>query len=234
MRRLALLLAFVLAACDTSTLVLIPAAEWRPSSPELQVKAREFAEVSRAVGGAARRECLRASSDENCDFAVFVDPNPRAQANAFQTRDKTGRPIIIFTRAMLEATQNDQEMAFVMGHEAAHHILDHIDRQRQNVQESARIFGDIARDQGENAAGIERAQEIGANVGAQSYAQQFELEADRMGVNITYAAGYNPLIGMAFFQRIPDPGDQFLASHPPNAEREEAVLKAARSLGLVR
>lgn len=44
-------------------------------------------------------------------------------------------------------------------------------------------------------------------------------------------AGYDPLRGAAFFVRIPDPGDQFLGTHPRNAQRIETVRRTAAALG---
>ncbi|MEX0329445.1 MAG: M48 family metallopeptidase [Ruegeria sp.] len=234
MRRLALMLVLFLAACDSSSVVVIPAANWAPTSPDLRAVAPAFKQVSTAVGDASRAECKRRTRAVNCDFVILVDLDPRAPANAFQTLDENGRPLIIFTQSMILSTKNPDEMAFVMGHEAAHHVLGHIARQAENAKEGARIFGDLARKQGEDAAGVERAQEIGAEVGAQYYSRAFELEADQLGTVITNSAGYNPLVGAEFFQRIPDPGDRFLASHPPNAERVQAVLQTASELGLTR
>lgn len=232
MRRLALMLVFVLAACDTASVVAIPVTEWNPSAPDLRAVAPGFKQVSKSVGEASRKECRRRTRAVNCDFVILVDLDRRAPANAFQTLDENGRPLIIFTQSMILSTQNADEMAFVMGHEAAHHVLGHIARQAENAKESARIFGELARSQGEDAAGVERAQQLGAEVGAQYFSRAFELEADQLGTIITHSAGYNPLIGAEFFQRIPDPGDRFLASHPPNAERVSAVLQTSAELGL--
>lgn len=232
MHRFALLLVLLLAACGSSSVIAIPASEWQPSSSGQREKARVFEQVSHEIGDAAGRECRRRSRTANCDFVILVDLSSKAPANAFQTLDKNGQPLIIFTQQMIGSTQNADEMAFVMGHEAAHHILGHIARQAENAKESARIFGELARKQGEDDAGVERAQALGAEVGVQNYTREFELEADRLGTKITHSAGYDPLVGMAFFRRIPDPGDRFLATHPPNAKRVEAVLQTARQLGL--
>ena len=79
---------------------------------------------------------------------------------------------------------------------------------------------------------IEEAQKLGAQVGVQAYVKDFELEADQLGTIITYNAGYNPLVGAKFFDRIPDPGDRFLGTHPPNAQRVQIVLETAEQLGL--
>ncbi|WP_170478516.1 M48 family metallopeptidase [Ruegeria arenilitoris] len=234
MRRLALTLVLALAACESAYVEAIPSSEWTPKSSESQELAASFNQVSKSVAEASRTECRRRTRAVNCDFVILIDLDRRASANAFQTLDENGRPLIIFTQAMIESTQNADEIAFVMGHEAAHHILGHIARQAENARESAIIFGDLARRQGEDAAGIERAQQLGAEVGAQYYSRAFELEADQLGTIITNAAGYNPLIGLKFFQRIPDPGDRFLASHPPNAERVQVVLDTSAKLGLTR
>jgi len=74
------------------------------------------------------------------------------------------------------------------------------------------------------------AQEIGAAVGARTYSKDFELEADRLGTIIAARAGYNPVRGAEFFNRVPDPGDQFLGTHPPNAERVRIVQQTAARL----
>jgi len=233
MRRLTLLLfPLVLAACGADTLRVQPATEWAPDSPDFQVQAQAFQEISRAVGKEARSECLRRAKVRNCDFSIVVDLNPRAPANAFQTLDDNNQPVIIFTRAMIQSAQNADELAFVMGHEAAHHLLRHIPRQSQNARESAKIFGELARLGGADGAGVEEAQKLGAQVGAQIYVKDFELEADQLGTIITYNAGYNPLIGAKYFDRLADPGDQFLGTHPPNAERVQIVHETARQLGL--
>ena len=83
---------------------------------------------------------------------------------------------------------------------------------------------------GGGAEAVRSAQQLGAQVGARSYSKDFELEADALGTIITKRAGYDPLRGAKFFTRIPDPGDKFLGTHPPNASRIEVVRKTAAGL----
>ncbi|SLN22075.1 M48 family metallopeptidase [Ruegeria meonggei] len=233
MRRLTFLLfPLVLATCSTDTPRIQPVTEWSQESADFQVEARTFQEISRKVGKEARAECLRQAKVSNCDFTILVDLNPRAPANAFQTVDDRDQPVIIFTRAMIQSAQNADELAFVMGHEAAHHVLGHIGRQTQNAKESAVIFGDLGKLYGEDGKDLERSQKLGAEVGTQINVKEFELEADQLGTIITHNAGYNPLVGAKYFARIPDPGDRFLGTHPPNAQRVQIVLDTARQLGL--
>ena len=42
-----------------------------------------------------------------------------------------------------------------------------------------------------------------------------------------HEAGYDPRIGALYFARIPDPGDRFLGTHPPNADRQRVVAEVA-------
>ncbi|WP_298852405.1 M48 family metallopeptidase [uncultured Ruegeria sp.] len=231
-RWFALLLSLLVVACTEGTLRVQPAEEWLGGEPEAEAMVQTFREVSQAIGEEARSQCLQQTTGQNCEFRIFVDLNPQAPANAFQTLDDKRQPVIIFTRSMIESTQNADELAFVMGHEAAHHVLGHIARQSEIASASAVEFGRVAQLRGGDAAAIEEAQKVGAKVGVQAYVKDFELEADQLGTIITHNAGYNPLIGAKFFDRIPDPGNRFLGTHPPNAQRVQIVLETAGQLGL--
>lgn len=191
---------------------------------------RAFVAVAQSVEPVAERECRARTRGVNCDFRIAVDDRRGQPPNAFQTLQENGRPLIVFTLALIDDARNADELAFVMSHEAAHHIRGHIDKQQQFAILGAEIFGGIATVTGGTQADVERAQQIGASVGARSYSKEFELEADALGTIITDKAGYSPLVGAEFFNRIPDPGNQFLGTHPPNAERKATVARVAASL----
>ena len=135
-----------------------------------------------------------------------------------------------FTLALIAGARNEDELAFVLGHEAAHHIAGHIGRQQQNAVAGAVIFAGLATLSGGDASAVRNAQRLGAQFGARTYSKDFELEADGLGTIITKRAGYDPLRGAEFFTRIPDPGDKFLGTHPPNASRIETVRRTAAGL----
>ena len=158
----------------------------------------------------------------------MVDDDPRAPANAFQTVDRSGRPIIAFTIALILDARNQDELAFVMSHEAAHHIKGHLARQQLNAQLGAQILGSLVG--GTNLQTQRTAQQLGASIGARTYSKDFELEADALGTEIAAAAGYDPLNGALFFTRIPDPGDRFLGTHPANSDRIATVQRVAAGL----
>jgi Zn-dependent protease with chaperone function len=203
-----------------------------PVAPALSADAagRTFARVVSTVEPVAERECRARTRGVNCDFRIVVDDRPGQPSNAFQTLDKNGRPVVAFTIALIRDARNADELAFVLGHETAHHIAGHLARQRDNAMAGAVIFAGLATLTGADPASVQTAQDLGATVGARSYSKEFELEADALGTIITARAGYNPLRGAEFFTRVPDPGDRFLGTHPPNAARIETVRRTAAQL----
>lgn len=192
--------------------------------------ARTFVQVVRTVEPVAERECRARTIGVNCDFTIVVDDRDDQPANAYQTVDRSGHPVLAFTLALIADVANADELAFVMGHEAAHHIAGHIERQQQNAIAGAVIAGSVAVLLGGGADAVESAQRNGAAVGARTYSKDFELEADALGTVITARAGYDPLRGAQFFSRIPDPGDRFLGTHPPNSQRFDVVRRTVAGL----
>ena len=161
-----------------------------------------FRGVVSRVEPVAERICRTRSSAPNCDFHIVLDDREGLQPNAYQTLDKNGRPILAFTRSLLADVQNADQLAFVMSHEAAHHIAGHIPRQQQNAMAGAILMGGLASLSGANSAGIV----------------------------IAHESGYDPVLGAEYFMRIADPGDSFLGTHPRNAQRIETVRRVAAGL----
>ena len=202
-----------------------------PADATATQAARQFVEVVQTVEPIAEAECRAAAPQRNCDFQIVVDDRPGQPANAFQTV-VNGRPVLAFNLALIGSVRNADELAFVMGHEAAHHVLAHIDRIRENAAVGATIFSGIAAITGADPAAVRSAQQLGAEVGRRTFSKDFELEADRLGTVIAARAGYDPVRGAAFFARIPDPGNRFLGTHPPNTERMDIVRQTAAELQL--
>jgi len=225
MRRILLLMVLlVVAGCTTG-----PGPGPAATGDGADAQAR-FEGVVAAVEPVAEAECRRRTSGVNCDFLIRVSPDRRAPANAFQSVDPRGRPVILFTAALLDSTRGADELAFVLSHETAHHILGHLDRQARNAAAGAEIFGSLATLDGAPPEAVVRAREIGAVVGARSYSKDFELEADQLGTVIAYRAGFDPLRGADYFTRLPDPGDRFLGTHPPNTARMWVVRETMRQM----
>ncbi|MBQ0751359.1 MAG: M48 family metallopeptidase [Roseovarius sp.] len=208
-----------------------PQAAPRPvAATPTRAQVEQFITVVQRVEPVAERECRARSPRANCDFRIVVDDRPGQPPNAYQTLDRNGQPILAFTLPLIAQVRNQDELAFVMGHEAAHHISGHIPRQQQNAAAGAILLGGLAAITGASQTMVDQAVDIGAGVGARSYSKNFELEADALGTVITHNAGYNPVRGAEFFSQLPDPGNRFLGTHPPNAQRIETVRRVAAGL----
>lgn len=229
-----LIAALALAACepvevDTSGPQQEPTTSAAQAGPTLSRSqaAANFRAVVARLEPVAEQQCRSRASDLNCDFKIVVDNNPRLPPNAFQTLDRSGRPIIGFTLSLIQDARNQDEIAFVMGHEAAHHISRHLQKQRETAVGGAILGGLVAAQLGLD---VGAAQRLGGTVGARAYSKANELEADALGTVIAKRAGFNPVRGAEFFNRIPDPGDRFLGTHPPNAERIQTVRRVNAQL----
>ncbi|MGO4909404.1 M48 family metallopeptidase [Pseudorhodobacter sp. W20_MBD10_FR17] len=230
----AILLSVTLAGCVAPIAPIQQPAPRQPSQAAQSLAAtqaaRNFIAAVNGVEPVAERICRERTRGINCDFQIAIDDRADQAPNAFQTVDDYGRPILAFNLALIADAQNVDELAFVMGHEAAHHIAGHIPQQQQSATEGALLAGLLVAVGGGGEAAVQQAQKIGASVGARRFSKGFELEADALGTEITELAGFDALRGAAFFDRLPDPGDAFLGSHPPNAARRATVAKAVGAL----
>ena len=77
---------------------------------------------------------------------------------------------------------------------------------------------------------LETVVEKAAELGARRYSKGFELEADALGTEIAWRAGFDPMVGAQFFSRLPDPGNRFLGTHPPTGQRYEVVAQTMQTL----
>jgi predicted Zn-dependent protease len=185
-------------------------------------------QVSERMEPVAEAVCRAEIPGRNCDFDIVVLRDPRAGVNAFQTVDPdNGRPLIILTVGLINEVRSDDELAFVIGHEAAHHIAQHIDQQQSAAERGARIFGNTAIQSGASREEVIEAANLGALVGSRQFSQTAELEADALGTIITCRAGFDPVLGAELFSQLPDPGDNVLGTHPPNRERVRVVRQVA-------
>ncbi|MEX1660110.1 M48 family metallopeptidase [uncultured Thioclava sp.] len=232
-RLIPVLLMAVLAGCALPVPPTEPA-PLPPISPEVQAKAEravdQLVSVARRMEPVIETECRARSRGRNCNYRLVVDDRVDLPPNAFQTEDLRGRPVIGVTLAMIAEVHSADELAFVLGHEAAHHIAGHISSRERDAQEGAQILAKMVRAQGADPRTVAEARKAGAEMGSRLFAKDYELEADRLGTIITWDAGYDPLKGAAFFRRLPDPEETVLGTHPANALRLDVVAKTVAEL----
>jgi Zn-dependent protease with chaperone function len=130
---------------------------------------------------------------------------------------------VVITSGMLRFAGNDDELAVVVAHEIAHNAMGHIDAKKKNATFGA-ILGAIvdiaAATQGVNTGGDFTS--LGAEFGAMTFSQDFEREADYVGMYILARADRAIAKAPDFWRRMAQesPGSiKFASSHPTTAER---------------
>ncbi|MDZ4094588.1 MAG: M48 family metalloprotease, partial [Paracoccaceae bacterium] len=124
--------------------------------------AQNFVAAVVAVEPVAEAYCRARTQGVPCDFQIVVDDRQDQPPNAFQTVDRQGRPVIGFTLALIADARNVDEIAFVLGHETAHHILGHLPRQQQSATTGAVLAGVLVALGGGSSNAVQSAQEMGA------------------------------------------------------------------------
>lgn len=196
-----------------------------------QDAAQRFLAMVAAVEPVAEKLCRSRGEARSCDFRIVIDDRPGQPPNAFQTLDAHGRPIIAFTLSLIAEARNVDELAFVLGHEAAHHIAAHIPKRRDQIMSGVLVAGVQAKAEGLSIEAVKAAQDRAAATVLRSYSQDYELEADALGAEVAFLAGFDPIRGSAFFDRLPEPGNGFLSTHPANARRKAVVKATVKRLG---
>ena len=173
--------------------------------------------------------CIEANPTQNsrfCHFKYVINIDTRQPANAFQSINRRGQPVITMNVNLLRSLANDDEIAFVIAHEAGHQIKAHILQLQQKRREGA-ILSQIFSD----AWGLkpEELAQLGGYVNARSHSKKFEFEADLLAADITYASGYDPIKGIGYFRRNETGSDKFLSTHPLSKDRVDNVVLYVQS-----
>ena len=150
-----------------------------------------------------------------------------------------GGKIVMFS-GILSVANTEEKVAFILGHEMAHALLDH-SRTRasaqtaQNAITSAAWVGSIAMDLfGLGALGnLTRAATNVASVGSQylllnPWGRDQELEADRLGMMIIHWAGYDIKHIPAFWESMSKQNSNehdFFSTHPADSKRIAGMQK---------
>lgn len=211
--------------------------------------AYQFLEVVDRVVPVAEDFCRQEMSENpsfDCTVRVYVDQEMPVR-NAYQTYTENGDAIIAFSLPMIADARNEDEIAFVLGHEVGHHVGAHIEKQKQQATATALALGALmAVGQAYAAQGpyynpVQAQQDIqnviaaGYALGNQAFSQSYELEADVIGAYIATTAGYDAVRGARFFARpeaeYSTSGQlSFWGTHPPDEERVATVISIVEKI----
>lgn len=159
------------------------------------------------------------------EFTVIEDATP----NAFCL---PGGKVFFYT-GILKVTENDDQIAAVMGHEIAHALARH-GAERMSMQMAsnlgAQVLATALNIPAEYQNLYAQAYGVTSQVGLiLPYSRKFEDEADQIGVYLMWRAGYNPQQALRFWEnmsRLSKSGQKppaFLSTHPADEERIRAI-----------
>lgn len=222
-----------LAACDYNEtlerdqLVLVDDAALEQASAQAweQALAQQTVSNDQALNDRVRRiggELVRIAGLGHLDwqYVVFVSDQP----NAFVVPG--GRMGV--TTALLETVESDDQLAAVLGHEAAHLTARHPqERYSQAALAQAGIQIAVGAS-GEDGEAIGALGGIGAALGVLlPFSRRHELEADRLGADYMHQAGYDPREAVALWRRLGQRSGaqlpEMVSTHPSDATRIEAL-----------
>lgn len=194
-------------------------------------EAKKVAQSSKISTNKALRERVNrigrriAAVSGRSDFAWEFNVIEDATLNAFCL---PGGKVFIYT-GILKITENDDQIATVMGHEIAHALARH-GAERMSMQTASNIGAQVlatALNVPSQYQGLySQAYGITSQVGViLPYSRKFEYEADQIGIYLMWRAGYNPNQALRFWENMArlskssQKPPAFLSTHPADETR---------------
>ena len=139
-----------------------------------------------------------------------------------------GGKIVFYSGLIKQLNLNDDEIAIVMGHEISHALREHSREQVSQAMAAQGLLGI-----GAALLGLGEGSAAAANTAyeallATKFSRVDETEADRIGLELTARAGYDPRAGVALWQKMLKANQgsrppEFMSTHPAEANRIEQI-----------
>lgn len=176
---------------------------------------------------------IQQSSRPNLPYQFFILDSDEVNAMALPGG-------VIYVNKGLLDNYNDDELAFVIGHELAHVAAKHSVKQLQAsiVFQSLLvvIFAAGGEKNSQTTQDIANISSTAYNLINLGYSRQDEYLADRLGTTYAYNAGYNADGAISALKKLEDPNLiklkvlQYLKSHPDPEDRIREVTKQIQTL----
>ena len=178
------------------------------------MEASEFQLEEQLRSGSARLRLLRNGREIEASLGSVQGCLGRVRlARSSQTNAFANGRFVVMTTSMLDFLRSDDELAVVLGHEMSHNILHH----PTLLDEQGVPKGGIGRAFGKNAKRVWRTEE----------------EADRFGIRLMAAAGFDVQAAIPFWRRYLGKYDWFpqvFRTHPSLPVRERITREAIAAL----
>lgn len=146
-----------------------------------------------------------------------------------------GGKIAVYTAIVEKLNLNDDEIATVMGHEIAHALREHT-REQMSAEMAKQGAFTVAELFGVKSSTISISKAV-ANVGLSlPFSRSHETEADELGLELMYKAGFDPQKGIRLWEKMMSLGSgntglaALLSTHPADDDRLENLTRLAGEL----
>jgi len=136
------------------------------------------------------------NSDATVPFTFQVVEGDQLNAFAFP-----GGFVFVYT-GLIEATETEAELAGAMAHEIAHVAARHMTRQATRGQIANYATLPLVLWGGWTGYAVRQGAGLGIPLGFLSFDRRFESEADMLGIQYMYKAGYDPTATVDLFERM--------------------------------
>lgn len=168
--------------------------------------------------------------NSDCQFPVTIkvidtdEPNAMALPGGF----------FYVNTGLITLAENESEIAGVMGHEIAHIAARHGTKQATRGQLANLATIPLIFMGGWTVYGIRQAASVAIPMGFLKFSRGFEEEADLLGLQYMYKAGYDPNGFVDFFEKLEAMNKrkrgtiaEWFSSHPPTGDR---IIKAQANI----
>ena len=177
--------------------------------------------VGERIAQAAERRYPNAVKGFEWRFTLIESPD----VNAWML---PGGKSAVYT-GLLQVATTDDELAIVVGHEAAHAIARHgAERMSRGVATQV-VLGAVSATGEVDPAIVEATAVAYGALGETAFSRSEESEADEIGLMIAADAGYNPTAATGFWRKMSAQGGEkppeFLSTHPSDEKRATRLAK---------
>lgn len=186
-------------------------------------------------------ELQRYVSDIACRLAGHHCPDMRVylvRTPFFNASMAPNGMMQVWSGLLLRAA-NEAQLAAVLAHEVGHYLKRHSLERMRDARSKSALAQFVGMALGvAGAGGVGSIAQLGVLAGMFAFSRENEREADAIGLDLMYQAGYDPMEASRVWAQLIDEkdsessgGTMLFATHPASTERRDTLAQAALKLG---